>query len=66
MTMKLDVRLPIGAMFTLDGVVLAGYGLMGGRADAVAKAGFNITSLWGVVLALFGATMLGLALRARR
>jgi hypothetical protein len=64
--MKLDVRLPIGAMFTLDGVVLAAYGLMGGRPDAVAKAGFNITSLWGVVLAVFGATMLGLALRARR
>ena len=64
--MKLDVRLPIGGLFAVDGAVMAGYGLLGNHADAVARTGFNITLVWGVVLLVFGAGMLGLALRARR
>jgi hypothetical protein len=65
--MKLDVRLPIGAMFALDGLILAAYGLSGGgAAEAVHKAGMNVTLVWGVVLVVFGGTMLGLALKARR
>jgi hypothetical protein len=65
MNIKLDVRLPIGGMFAIDGLVLAGYGLLGDHADAVRKAGMNITLGWGVVLLVFGGTMLGLALRSR-
>jgi hypothetical protein len=64
--MKLDVRLPIGAMFALDGLILAGHGLLGGATDAVRKSGLNITLVWGVVLIAFGSTMLALAWRARR
>jgi hypothetical protein len=63
--MKLDVRTPIGGMFTLDGLVLAGYGLFGDQSDAIRKAGMNITLVWGIVLVAFGGTMLGLALRDR-
>jgi hypothetical protein len=65
MNIKLDVRLPIGGMFAVDGLVLAGYGLLGDHTDAVRKAGMNITLGWGVVLLVFGGTMLGLALRSR-
>jgi hypothetical protein len=65
MNIKLDVRLPIGGMFAVDGLVLAGYGLLGNQADAVRKAGMNITLIWGVALLVFGGAMLGLALRAR-
>jgi hypothetical protein len=64
--MKLDVRLPIGGLFATDGLLLLGHGLLGNQAEAVAKAGFNVTLAWGVVLLAFGAGMLGFALRARR
>jgi hypothetical protein len=64
--MKLDVRTPIGAMFALDGAVLAIYGLAADQAEAVKKAGGNVTLIWGVVLLVFGASMLGLAWRGRR
>jgi hypothetical protein len=64
--MKLDVRTPIGAMFALDGAVLAIYGLAVDQADAVKKSGGNVTLIWGVVLLVFGGVMLGLAIRGRK
>jgi hypothetical protein len=63
--MKLDVRTPIGAMFALDGAVLALYGLVADQTAAIKKTGGNITLIWGVVLVIFGATMLVLARRDR-
>jgi hypothetical protein len=63
--MKLDVRLPIGGLFATDGLVLLGQGLLGNHAEAMTKAGFNVTLIWGAVLLAFGAGMLGFALRAR-
>jgi hypothetical protein len=64
--MKLDVRLPIGAMFTVDGLLLTAHGFLGGGADAVGKAGMNVTLIWGIVLVVFGGTMLGFTFRTRR
>ena len=64
--MKLDVRTPIGAMFALDGAVLAIYGLATDQAEAIKKAGGNVTLIWGVVLLVFGGVMLGLAIKSRR
>jgi tellurite resistance protein TehA-like permease len=64
--MKLDVRTPIGAMFVLDGAVLAIYGGVVDQTDAIRKAGGNVTLIWGLVLLAFGATMLGLAVRSYR
>jgi hypothetical protein len=62
----LDVRLPIGAMFFVDGIVLAGYGLATETPPEVAALAGNINLWWGGVLILFGGTMLGFALRARK
>jgi hypothetical protein len=64
--MKLDVRTPIGAMFALDGAVLAIYGVAVDQADAVKKSGGNVTLIWGVVLLVFGGAMLALAMRGRK
>jgi tellurite resistance protein TehA-like permease len=64
--MKLDVRTPIGAMFALDGAVLAIYGLAVEQSDAIKKSGGNVTLIWGLVLLAFGVGMLGLAWRGRR
>ena len=63
----LDVRLPIGLMFSLFGVLLVGYGLVSDPSIYEQHSlGINVNLGWGVVLLLFGASMLGLALRARR
>jgi hypothetical protein len=64
--MKLDVRTPIGAMFALDGAVLAIYGLVADQAESIKKVGGNITLIWGIVLVCFGGTMLGLAIKGRK
>ena len=64
--MKLDVRTPIGAMFALDGALLTIYGMAADQTEAIKKAGVNVTFTWGVVLFVFGAVMLGLAIQGRR
>jgi hypothetical protein len=65
--MDLDVRLPIGLMFSIFGVLLAGFGLASDHRIYEARSlGINVNLGWGVVLLVFGVTMLAFALRARR
>ena len=62
--MGLDIRLPIGMMFSLLGTLLAAYGLAT-RADAAlyaASLGLNVNLAWGLVLLAFGVPMLACAL----
>jgi len=65
--MGLDIRLPIGMMFTLIGLLLAVSGFL--TKDDAAKyqcsLGININLIWGAVLLVFGGLMLSLALFAR-
>ncbi len=64
--MGLDIRLPIGMMFSLLGALLGAYGAATGSDDMYqASLGININLAWGGVLFAFGAVMLGLALKAR-
>jgi len=65
--MGLDIRLPIGMMFSLLGAILAIYGLATGSDSELYKSSLdmNINLWWGLVLFLFGAVMLGFALRDR-
>ena len=64
--MNLDLRLPIGLMFTAYGVMLTGYGLLSDKAIYARSLGINMNLRWGVVLLAFGLVMLGLAMRASR
>ena len=64
--MNLDLRLPIGMMFTVFGVILAGWGLVSDRAIYERSLGVNINLWWGLVLLAFGLAMLGLATAAER
>ena len=65
--MNLDVRLPIGLMFSVFGVLLAVFGLVSDpKIYAEHSLGINVNLDWGLVLLIFGLTMLVLALRARR
>jgi hypothetical protein len=54
--MGLDLRWPIGLMFTLIGVLLVGFGAVK-SADSI-RLGININLIWGVVLLVFGVLML--------
>jgi len=64
--MKLDLRLPIGLMFTLFGALLTVYGLASDQAIYVRSLGINVNLWWGLVVLAFGLVMLVLALRAGR
>ena len=62
--MKLDLRLPIGLMFTIIGVLLTIFGLTSDQAIYARSLGINVNLWWGLVLLAFGVVMLGLAARA--
>ncbi len=64
--MGFDLRLPIGAMFTIVGVLLTGFGLISDKAIYERSLGVNVNLWWGLVLLAFGAAMLTLALRSSR
>jgi len=63
--MNLDLRLPIGLMFSLFGAMLTVYGLLSDRAIYDRSLGINVNFWWGLVLLAFGAVMLWLAISAR-
>ena len=62
--MGLDVRLPIGGMFSILGVILTVYGLMSDKAIYQRSLGINVNLWWGLVLLGFGGVMLFFSLRA--
>jgi hypothetical protein len=64
--MNLDLRLPIGLMFTIDGLLLVGYGLVSDPAIYARSLGTNVNLGWGVVLLAFGIGMLVPAIRPGR
>jgi multisubunit Na+/H+ antiporter MnhG subunit len=61
--MGLDIRLPIGLMFTLFGLLLTVYGLVGDKSIYKRSLGLNVNLWWGVVLLIFGVVMLVLGRR---
>ena len=61
--MGLDIRLPIGLMFTLFGVLLVVYGLFGDKSIYTRSLGMNVNLGWGAVLLIFGVVMLILGQR---
>ena len=60
--MGLDIRWPIGFMFTLIGALLAINGAVV-QSDHAISLGININLIWGVVLLVFGVLMLFGAVR---
>jgi formate hydrogenlyase subunit 3/multisubunit Na+/H+ antiporter MnhD subunit len=62
---NLDIRVPLGLLFSVLGVLLLGYGLAASHTAAGASWWSNVDAWWGGVLAAFGALMLLLARRAR-
>ncbi len=65
--MGLDIRLPIGMMFSLIGALLAVYGACTGNDTEMYRSSLDtdINLWWGLVLLAFGAVMLLFAIMAR-
>jgi hypothetical protein len=65
--MSLDLRIPMGFMFTLVGAILTMFGLATrDRADLYAKSlGIDANLWWGAVLLVFGIVMLMLGRRGQ-
>ena len=63
--MGLDIRWPIGLMFSLIGVLLVIYGLITGSNSEVysRSLNLNVNLYWGLLLVVFGGTMLFFAWR---
>jgi hypothetical protein len=64
----LDIRVPIGALFTALGLLLGGYGVAtaGDAAQYANSLSINVNLWWGLVMLGFGVLMLLGSARARR
>ena len=52
--MKLDIRVPTGFLFSLLGLLLAGYGLLSDKSIYERSLGYNVNLVWGICLLIFG------------
>ncbi len=64
--MALDLRIPIGLLFGVLGLLLAIYGVATGPDLYQKSLGVNVNAWWGLVMIVFGAAMLAVARRAAR
>ena len=61
--MGLDLRFPIGILFTALALVLIIFGLLSDPAIYARSLGFNVNLGWGCVLLVFGLGMLAVSWR---
>jgi hypothetical protein len=64
--MGIDIRLPLGALFSLLGLILIVYGAISDPTRYQQSLGINVNLDWGIVLLVFGLLMLILARRGAR
>jgi len=64
--LKLDIRLPIGLLFTILGALLAFYGVFSDSSVYERSLGINVNLWWGIALLAFGGLMLLLSRRSMK
>lgn len=64
--MWIDIRLPIGMLFSVFGIILTVFGWLGGDARYAKSLGINVNLIWGVVLLVFGVFMFLLGKNAKK
>lgn len=66
--MGLDIRFPIGLMFSIIGLLVAVYGMVTGSNKELYQRSLdiNINLVWGIVLLVFGVWMLLMAIRGKK
>lgn len=62
--MGLDIRLPLGLLFSTLGLMLAGFGVISEKGIYERSLGLNVNLAWGTVLLVFGIIMVVLGSRA--
>ena len=66
--MNLDLRIPMGLMFSFVGVILAAFGLATRSTPALydKSLGINVNLWWGIVLLIFGQIMFHMGRRSQK
>ncbi len=64
--MGIDIRLPIGLVFSLVGILLTAFGLASNSTIYQRSLDININLYWGLVLLAFGAIMVTLGRRGMK
>ena len=64
--MRLDIRLPLGLLFLVFGLLLSGFGLASDKALYQRSLYVNINFWWGLVMLAFGLVMFWLGRRGHR
>ncbi|MEI6562633.1 MAG: hypothetical protein WCO68_11245 [Verrucomicrobiota bacterium] len=64
--MNFDLRLPLGLLFSVFGLILVGTGLLGGPELAQKSLGINMNLWWGLIQLLFGVGMLYFSLKRQK
>ena len=61
--MGLDIRLPLGLLFVIIGLLLSGFGAFSDHAIYARSLGINVNLWWGLVMLVTGITLLKLSTR---
>ncbi len=64
--MGLDIRIPIGLLFGVIGLLLAAFGALGSKDIYQRSLGYNVNLDWGLVLLVFGVFMFLFGVRGSR
>ena len=64
--MGIDIRLPIGLIFALIGILMTAFGAAGNHAIYRQSLGVNVNLYWGLVLLAFGIIMAVLGRRGTK
>jgi hypothetical protein len=66
--MNLDLRIPMGLMFSFVGIILAAFGAATNSTPALydKSLGINVNLWWGIVLLIFGQVMFHTGRRANK
>ncbi|WP_058186154.1 hypothetical protein [Terracidiphilus gabretensis] len=66
--MNLDLRIPMGLMFSFVGIILAAFGLATRSTPALYEKslGINVNLWWGIVLLIFGQIMFHMGRRTSK
>ena len=64
--MQFDLRYPIGILFTIYGVLLTAYGVIGNKEQYARSLNININLVWGIVMLIFGVVMFYFAKRGSK
>jgi hypothetical protein len=64
--MSLDIRIPIGLMFGIIGLILIVFGIFSDPEIYLRSLGINVNFNWGCVMLAFGLFMLAMARRAHQ